>query len=90
MIWGLIFLTIGIMGLLGTERLRRSPQLIDNGFMVRYTHSIVLMLYTNGQTKAEIRRLLAEDENLRRKYILENYGWSALLLVCGVVLMITN
>ena len=90
MIWGIIFVIIGVAGLVNTERVRRQPHLLRNGYMVRYTHSVVLMLYTTSQTKEEIRRMLAEDANLRKKYILETYLWCIVCLICGLALIIIN
>jgi hypothetical protein len=89
MLWGILFIIIGLVGLVGTERVRRNPELLRKGYMVRFT-SIVLLIYATRQSNEELCNTLAENASIRKKYLIETYIYGAIGLISGVTLLILN
>ena len=90
MLWGVVAILISLIFAANIERIRHKPELLRTGFMVAFTRSPVLMYYRRGETQEQIAHLLAENEQIRRKYIIECYIWCILLFICGILLLILN
>jgi hypothetical protein len=88
MIWATLSIIIGLIALIGVERVRRNPELLRKGYMVRYTHSIVLLIYATRLSNEEVRKVLAENAAIRKKYLIETYIICAVCLFGGIGIII--
>ena len=90
MIWGIGTVIVSLFFAFNIERIRCKPELLRSGFMVAFTRSPVLMYYRRGETQKQIAQMLAENEHIRKKYIVECYIWCGILFSSGIALIALN
>lgn len=88
MVWGILFIIVGLYLIIMTELGKGQPERFREGFMQDngYSGSLVALWYFIGRPR-EARDAIVNNKNIRTKYIIECYIRSIILIVVGVYLV---